>query len=51
MGLPLTVRPPPFDIATLVTVPLGSSPEGTHVQAYVLVPVFAQINKSPTFAD
>jgi len=34
----------------LVTVPLGSSPDGINVQAYVLVPVLAQINVSPTFA-
>ena len=29
IGLPPTDNPPPFVIATLVTVPTGSSPEGT----------------------
>ena len=28
IGLPETDRPPPLEIATEVTVPLGSSPEG-----------------------
>ena len=45
IGLPDIPIPPPFEIATFVTVPLGSSPEGTQVHS---LPV--EINKSPIFA-
>ena len=54
--VPVVVMGPPVSsapVAIFVTVPDGSSPEGTYVHAYVgvdVVLVFAQMNRSPTFA-